>query len=299
MKIVGIMLARNEDWIIGCSARAALRWVDQLLVCMDRCTDGTAKAMNQLIIEEARPRSENKRVSYMVPVCKDDGQGQTNWDEMDIRDSTLTWAREESATHIAIIDADEILTANNVPYVRDWFRALKPGQCLDLPMIPVWRSLEKYRTDECVWKRAKLTLGFMDSPDLTHKPRQGYHHHNRPPAGCRPDRNTVDCEGGVMHLQWASWDRVVAKHRWYVMMEATRYKGRRTPAQLNKTYGQALDERGCELSDVPKGWWDGHPRQLVNLQHHPWYVGECERMWKEHGAEAFKGLNLWGWPDGD
>ena len=41
MKLICLMPARNEDWIIGLSARAALMWCDELIVMDHASTDRT------------------------------------------------------------------------------------------------------------------------------------------------------------------------------------------------------------------------------------------------------------------
>jgi uncharacterized metal-binding protein YceD (DUF177 family) len=41
MKLVGLMLCRNSDWVIGLSLRAALMWCDAVVVLMHNCSDDT------------------------------------------------------------------------------------------------------------------------------------------------------------------------------------------------------------------------------------------------------------------
>jgi len=105
VKIIGLMLARNEQWVIGSSAKAALRWVDKLVVLDHASADGTRTKLIELA--QCNPG----RVHIL---SRDDSQ----WLEMDHRQATLVEGRRHGGTHFAIIDADEILTANQLDSIR-------------------------------------------------------------------------------------------------------------------------------------------------------------------------------------
>jgi len=49
--IIGLMLTRNSDWIIGFSLRAAMRWVDGMVVMLHNCTDRTLDIAHQVAAE--------------------------------------------------------------------------------------------------------------------------------------------------------------------------------------------------------------------------------------------------------
>jgi len=289
MRIVGLMLARNESWVIGCSLRAALRWCDSVLVALHACIDETQRIVSQI------SKESNRRVAFYS--IKDSGQ----WDEMHVRQRQLEIGRRVmGGTHFAIVDADEILSHNLLDHVRPWFEQLETRQLIDLPMIPAWRSLDQYRDDFSVWSRGWITAGFKDAPDLCWKPKdQNYHHHNRPPQGTLPNRLKPihHGEGGVFHLQFAAWERLKAKHRHYKMMERLRWPDRETVEQVDRKYSQALDETDIKTSLCPRKWWGDYEKNLVRLSHKSWYEDECVKLWKENGPEPFKGLNLWGFPD--
>jgi hypothetical protein len=220
---------------------------------------------------------------------------------MDHRQRTLDAGRLAGGTHFAIIDADEILTANLVGGIRPYIEAMSPGDNINLPMIPCWRSLAEYRNDRSIWSRTQLTAVFRDAPSVHWVADRGYQHHRRLPYGTSgvttsPFKREV---GGVMHLQFANWERLVAKHAWYKMIETLRWPGRRSVAEFNKMYGHALDERGIRLSRCQDAWWEPTIMRLIHPHGgEPWQAAECRRMWAEHGPEKFTGLELWGVPQG-
>ena len=293
MKIVGMMLARNEDWIIGQSLAAALLWCDEVCVLLHACTDRTVEIVEQLA------RDHEGRVWFECdgsPVC---------WDEMDLRQDLLELAGESNPTHLAMIDADEIATANVIPQVRGWCGELGPGEVLELPMIAPWRSLEHYRADRSVWCGSQISLALRADPKLHYADRDGYQHHSRVPVGAgkriQPLREIKRClrqgdsvAGGVFHLQWLDWPRLVAKHTWYKMTERVRWPDRKTPEQIEATYEQALDERGVGVERLPSEWIEGLGLEKIELGREPWQRAECLAMLCEHGREFFDCLTLRG-----
>lgn len=291
INLVGLMLVRNEDWVIGASLRAALLWCDQVLVHADRCTDKTLEIVRDVAME-TQPLGR-------VMISRDDKPAE-HWNEMDVRHTMLNVGRTMGGTHFAVVDGDEILTANNLPLVRNWFKHLSKGQLLEVPMVPIWDDLNHYRTDPCVWSRAKLTFGWRDDGKQGWKAREdGYQHHNRAPYGVfGPICNPIPYEGnghpgGVMHLQFANKRRLLAKHVLYRMVDHLRWPGRRTPAQLNRIYDEALAVPG-ELSTLPGEWNHPYRWDLIDVTSVPWQEAEITRLLAAHGRETFTGLDLKG-----
>src|SRR6185369_15659242 len=166
----------------------------------------------------------------------------------------LQMARTNGATHIALVDADEILTGNLLPSIRSWIAVLQPGATMQVGMLAMWRSLDYYRAGKSVWSnRNDLTLAFCDSPSMNWNANNGYDHHHREPHGSRPQvRGTL--HGGVMHLQWASWRRLKAKHARYKMDERLKYR-QKPGAEIDRMYSLATNEDNLEVRLAPSDWW--------------------------------------------
>lgn len=288
MRLIGMMLARNEDWVMGLSARVALEWCDELVIVDHASTDLTPRIISEL----------NGQYAWRVNRSRwDDAE---KWDEMEMRDHALALARKFGGTHAAIIDADEILTGNLIYSVRDWVERLKPGECLELPMIAAWRNLNQYRDDASDWSRAWISLAFPVTETLTYKPADdGYQFHQRKPHGISSTlRPLADKrEGGVMHLQFANWERLVAKHVHYRMVEQIRWPGRMSAQELNRKYDNALNEQDLQVKACDPAWtarYHAWVQKHLRLGGTPWYKAEVARMVAFHGKAAFSGLDLKG-----
>lgn len=283
MRIVGTMLAKREGWVLEAAVAAAAEWCDALVLLLhdspgiDGCTASRACAAH----------------GCDLTVIQEVGR---DWPEMEHRQRALDVARSLGATHVGIIDADEILTAPlRGAWIRELMDRLAPGEVLDVPMVAPWRSLGRYRTDPCVWTRSKITVGFRDAHGLSWDPAgDGYQHHARPPAGCTGRQvGRPGGSGGVMHLQWAEWRRVQAKHALYQVREALTWPGRRENADLRRMYTMATDEAGLALRAIPRAWW-GPERSAITMGTEPWQEREARRMAARAEPGQLDGLELFG-----
>lgn len=284
MKLTALMAARNEDWIIGLSARVALMWNDSLVVLNHASTDRTAEILNQVAAER------EGRVTIL-------NESDPAWMEMDHRQRMLNVAREQGATHVSYVDADEVLTGNLLDEIREHIESLPPCRFLQVALPCVWPGLAQYRDDASPFGRAMTMLAFADHPSLAWKAKQdGYQFHGREPAGVRQGARFTRSSGGVMHLQFASRRRLLAKHALYKMQEVIRWPGRKPAAEIDALYSLAPSEEGAHFANVPPGWWSPytHLLQYLDADEAPWQEAECLRLWRAHGPETFVGLNLFG-----
>ncbi len=287
MKLISVTPVRNEDWVVGLSLRALLKWVDEAVVLVHCCTDNT-----QVILEEI---DEEHPGRVRILVEKD-----PTWREMAHRQRLLEEARKRGATHIATVDADEVLTANLLPVIRSQIEMLSPSRILHVPLPCLWGCIDRYRDDNTVWgiqTQRRVTVAVADAPHLHWCARNGYDHHQRHPNGAMFGREMPVGVGGLMHLQMANRRRLRAKHALYKIEERVRWPGKPV-GQIDHMYSQALDERGCGTSAVPDSWWAGYGDLVKYLDldqtREPWQEPECRRLVAEYGREKFAGLDLFG-----
>lgn len=268
--IVSLTLVRNEDWVLALSARALMMWVDHA-VFLDHCsTDSSPQILSAL--QEEYPG----RVTILT-------ENDPVWEEMRHRQRTLDKARELGANHCCIVDADEVLTGDLLPTIRDMVLACPANATMQLPWLCLRDShLQVHRSG--VWGEQSASMAFVDNPELhwSSAGRGTYDHHHRPPMG-RPYSayNPVAWrKSGLMHLQFSSSLRLRAKQFWYVCSELSRWPGRETPAQVREKYSLAVygNKDGHltqhDLVPTPEAWWAPY----ADLMHHyhpdaePWQL---------------------------
>lgn len=299
MKLVAICPVRNEDWILALSLRALLLWCDEVVVGLHACTDGSANIARDIAGEYS-----GRVHIFEFP----DG----TWQEMAHRQFLLSIARNQGATHIVMVDADEVLTGNlldpigpfQAPWIKRICQALDPGTVLQLPWLALPRTLERYITSGVWGPGQQVSMAFKDQPEAHWATRGGYDFHHRNPMGIgRAFRAPLKPEqGGLFHLQFLDERRLRAKQALYLITETLRWPGRSTPEALNAMYGRAVyesDPEKCQTEQIPASWWEPYAHLMNYVHQHsrsrePWQEAECKRLIAEHGREKFLGLDLFG-----
>ena len=308
MRLIGLMLARNESWCIGLSLRVALEWCDAVIVFNHASTDQTTA-----IVHEVMGEVGTERVLYTR-------EEDPLFDEMAYRQWTLNAARKLGATHIAICDADEILTGNlahgmtGANNVRVCMNSMMRGRILQLPLYNLRRGLMRYHSNG-IWGKRWGSLAFNDDPRLSW---YGDTFHSREPKGIQlqPYKPIPQGQGGILHLWGASERRLRSKSAHYKLTERLRWPNKPV-AEIERMYSWAIKgEPGHPSFGTPDTWTyatvpdsrlpvrsvDGHEfpwwapyakwMQYLDIYAEPWQEKACIDIIKEHGPAMFKGLDL-------
>lgn len=294
MKLIGMMPVRNESWVLGLSARVALKWCDQLVImwhCAEHDPEKEERALDA-ITDELVSEFTAERVRVILNIDND-------WNEMGHRQAMLTAARQHGATHLAIVDADEVMTANLIPGVRRCSEMLSPGQGMMLPGYNLRHSINQYHATG-IWGNRWFSAVFADSPELHWA---GARFHHREPMGLSLawQHPVPHGRGGIMHLWGANEKRLVAKHRLYKVTERILFPDKPV-ADIEYEYNQATRGRPnhgdtpatWKFLGVPAEWWNGHADLMrhLHLDAEPWQDAEADRLIALHGRAAFAGLSV-------
>lgn len=290
MKLICTMPARNEDWILGLSARAVLEWVDELVILDHASTDGTIHICRDLISVYL------DRVQYL-------NEPDPQWNEREHRQRLLEFARSRGATHIVMVDADEVLTGDLLPKIRELITGMPNVVTLQIPWLAMWGAIDHVVT-RGLWAEQDVSVAFRDEPRCHWKrDADGNDFHHRHPMG-RPNiayRPVRQRTSGLMHLQFASQRRLKAKQFHYQLIERLRWPDRETPNQVRQRYSYAVygDHRDTGIpmmtADVPAQWWAPYKQwmQYLNVDGVPWQEAEIIRIIGENpGIE--RGLDDFG-----
>jgi hypothetical protein len=298
MKLIGCMAVRNEAWCLGLTLRAALQWCDEMVVRIHGSTDQTEDIVYQIT------REYSGRVGVYV-------SDNPEWAEMQHRQQMLDEARRKGATHIAIVDADELATGNIITELRPGIlNNLPKGHCLQLPMYQLRGSLDRYHSNG-IWGNRWLSVAFADDPRLSWS---GDKFHSREPGGMtlKPYRPIAHGQGGSFHLWGLSARRLRARHAMYKVTERLRWPDRavreielmyndwRSPADNAAHYPEIKRyHEPWTFAPIPREWWT--PYQHLLTAHldpvdfsEPWQERAVRELLQVHGHEHFKGLDLFG-----
>lgn len=287
------MPVRNEAWCLGLTLRAALQWCDELVVFLHASTD----ASEQIAVGLAR---ESGRITVV-------GEKSDTWDEMRHRQAMLELARSQeiAATHLAIIDADELLTANLHQQARDLIGIIGAGGILQLPGYNLRGGIAQYHANG-IWSERWFSIAYLDHPTLGWR---GDTFHHREPMGHKlhPWRPIRQGEGGVLHLWGASERRLRAKHALYKITERLRWPHKaareieleynlwRSPADSTARYPYQQEwSQPWIFADVPSEWLAGYDLSKLDIHAEPWQEAECHKLYQQFGASTFAGLDLFG-----
>lgn len=278
------MPARNEAWVLPVSLRVACLWADEVIVLDHASTDETPDIITDVTTETGK----------VWRMQEPDG----TWAEMSHRQRMLEFARSRGATHIAIVDADEVLSGNLLYAIRPALEELQPGRFLQIPMRNMHRGIGQYRSDRSPFgSMAMTTVGFCDNAALAWRDKDGYPHHCREPLNSKVGHRVWphQAEGGVMHLQFASWRRLLAKHALYKLSERVRFP-HKPLIEIERMYSLAPNEEGLQTSPASPEWWAPYEQWMhhLKLDAEPWQEAECRRLLDVHGPEIRRGLNLFG-----
>lgn len=279
------MCAKNEEWIAGLTLRAALMWHDAIVVLDNGSTDRTAE-----IIREVETENQDR-----VFLLSEPGQ----WEEMRHRNSMLETARAHGATHITIVDLDEIVTGNLLPSIRQSCLLIGTDHILQLPLYNMRGSAERYHANG-LWGNRTGSIAFADDPAL-HWGGDRFHH--REPMGKRL-AGYQDCAqgaGGIMHLWGVSERRLIARHALYKVTERLRWP-EKDVRQIEFTYNQFLkgsvgeNPQNWTFAQTPPEWWApyAHLMHHLHVDAEPWQEEAVRDAVAEHGRERFAGLDLFG-----
>jgi hypothetical protein len=273
-------------------------WCDDLVILLHECSDQSPEIAYALA-DEYQGRVV---ISHMTG----------EWAEMQHRQWMLELARKVGATHVAITDADEIISGNILPDVSGpdvefsprWYAGQMPqGSILQLPGYNLRGSLNRYHNNG-IWGNRWFSLAFKDDPNLSWS---GDKFHSREPHGAplKAYRPISQGQGGILHLWGASERRLRAKSALYKITERLRWPSKPI-ADIELMYSWAVHGQAGHPSfgtpetwtyaDVPASWWApySHLVKYLDVEAEPWQEAECQRLVAEHGREKFKGLDLFG-----
>ena len=258
-----------------------LRWCDDAVFLLHACTDAS-EAILEAVASEYPGRVHVIHESDPV------------WREMHHRQKLLEYARCLGATHVSVVDADEIIAGDTLPTMRDHAARLAPKQFAAIKFRNIIDGLHQYRAEPGPWgTEAGTIVAFADHGRLCWEARNGYDHHQRSPYGA--SMASYIQGGGLMHLQFASRRRLLAKHALYKVSERIKYP-QKSIRDIDALYNMAPSLSSITRQPTPAEWWAPYEdlMQYCDVDAEPWQEQATRNLVAEHGAAMFSGLDLFG-----
>jgi glycosyltransferase involved in cell wall biosynthesis len=280
-KIVALMQVRNEQNFLRQCLLALRYYTDAIVILDDDSTDATLDIINSLV-EECHIEKIIQNTQWK------------DWAEPSNKNKLLSAAREIGGTHMIIIDADEMFSANyrDGDYLRRKILSLQPGDAMGVCWINLWRSLDVYRDDESVWVPRDNIRIFCDN-GVAYYP-EGFLHGSPVPQGLNgiyyPSR---DLTHGLLHFQFVNWQNLLIKQAWYRCLEHI-HDPQKSIEHINLSYGQSKDERNIKFNKAHKEWLE-YPffDKSVFEQPELWRKKQVLDWFAKYGREFFKDLDIW------
>jgi glycosyltransferase involved in cell wall biosynthesis len=280
-RILALMIARNEDWIIERTLRALSAFCDHIIVADHNSTDKTKEILKKYSPQVIATDPRDSKFSTKI-----------RWHLLDV-------ARNfEGNNFILVPDADEIFAANILePEILGELTDVKPGTGIAMQFIHLWRNPLLWRNDDSTWGPQYFwkERAFRDNRRMKYPPMLNPLDHNSNIPLCRENRRYEKVK--ILHFQFVLFERMSAKQRWYRATEAYEL-GAGQAERINQYYIVTKDERQAVLEPVKAEWtagWQVLGIDLENFAEEPlyWYDVEVLRYFKEAGTDYFATIDLW------
>lgn len=280
-KIVGMVQVRNERIFIEQCLRALSLYTDAIVILDDASTDETLAIIKSLAetcnIEKIIEHTEWK-----------------DWNEPHNKNELLNAARSIGGTHMVIIDADEMFSADCL--TDDWLRkkilALQPGDSMGCLWINLWRSIDQYRDDGSVWVPRDIHRVFCDN-GTAYYPNVFLHATSIPTGLQGTFYPNDDASRGILHFAFVNRENLLIKQAWYRCLERLHDQKAHIPG-INLTYRCTKDETDIKFKKAPARWF-AYPFFNPSLCEQPeqWRKKQVKAWFKLYGKKLFKNLEIW------
>ncbi len=261
MKIIALLPVKNEEWCLE-HCLTSLSFADSIITIDDNSTDSTLEILKK----------------YNCTIIPFETSTNVGWKEYEIRTRLLQAAREQGATHIIALDADEACSEEFQKNAREILQSLKPGQSLELE----WLNL----CSKTTFKKPQIfkTFAFCDdgvsvfAPGFIGIPRV-------PTTGIEAKR--IEGNNLIFHYQFIDQKRCQYKQVWYMISEFL--KKEKSAKRINNMYGHTKEFTCREINNSEK-----QPKTMPLIQQdNIWQRDEIVSKLKEHGALYFEPLDIW------
>lgn len=270
--IICLTPVKNEAWIIERFLQCASLWADHIILADQQSTDATRKiaaAFNnvQIIENPSETFNEPERQALLIEQAR----------------------KIPGKRLLLALDADECLSANFLNS-EEWQNVLQleKGTCVTFDWINLTPGMNKF------WGKSKLPRGYMDDGAHFYTSRAIH----SPKLPCT-NSNPVFCckEIKLLHYQYADWERMKSKHRWYQAWETLNYP-EKNPLGLYRMYHHMYAVPKEKLLPLDKNWFKGYEDAGIDMysvrKEDSYYWDEMViNYFNKYGVNRFSKITIW------
>ena len=272
IKIICLTPVKNEDWILERFLKATSMWADLIIIADQGSTDKTkqiAGSFSKVIL------IENKSTEY---------------NESERQKMLIDEARKIKGQKILVaLDADEFLSANSINN-KEWntIKELEPGTVIKFDWINVLPNRNIY------WKGPyKMPFAFID--DNSNHEGKAIHSPRIPIKSNSPEYFAKDIK--ILHLQYADWDRMRSKHRWYQSWEHIK-NPKRSIISIFRQYNHMYSIKKNNFMEIKDEWfklYDISEIDIKNFKKQDYYYWDIEMLnfFEKYGLNFFSKIDIW------
>ncbi len=274
-KIVVLTPVKNEAWILPLFCKSASIWADYIVIADQSSTDGSREIVLQfpkvvLIENESNDLDEGFRDRLLV-----------------------NKARELVGNNGVLfrIDADEIFTPNFESDEWDKIKTSGNGTAWHFRWIQINQNLSSYWEN----KDSAIYGAFVDDgrPYTPH----GLIHARKMFQPQNGTKVQTTKEIGLLHFQFADWNRMHSKHRWYQCFEKINFPNKSAIDIYRKyhwMYNPALPYK-----EIPKEWIEVYKEKYdIDLESyikegHYWWDDKVEEYYAKYTPQYFRHIETY------
>jgi hypothetical protein len=271
-KIVCLTPIKNEEWILDKFLSATSIWADEIIVAFQTSSDSSLKICKKY-----------SKVKIIYNNCK-------KFNEPERQKLLINEARKQTANMVLIaLDADEFLSLNKESLMElNVIRNLPERTVVNFDWVNI-----KLKQKVFWYAPQKMSFGFVDDGSSHHG--QKIHSPRIPIPKNAKEYNTKYIK--VMHYQYADWERMESKQRWYQCWEMINSR-KRNPVNIYRQYHHMYSIKDKDMKKIPTKWFNEYEKYGIDLKHieskKPYYWdAEVIEYIKIYGAERFKNISIW------
>lgn len=274
IKIIALFPFKNEGWILREYVQSMKKITNTIIAYDDKSIDNGRK-----ILEDAGAK-----------IITENYKEKSGWAEYSIRERLLEEGRKEGGTHFICLDADEIFSDIFFENAYEIITALKPGQCLWMDWVNLYKNKNTERIDG-VYKKLSKSFIFCDDGKATFS--YAFLGVSRTPGNPLYRVEVPREKGSVIHFQFLNTERADMKRIWYMCSELI--KGTRSALRINTTYDIQKNRLSTKTRKLPNSSSftitnneiEGYD-QLTD-----WRYREVLQWFDDYGVTFFEKLDIW------